>query len=241
MNEKHFGNGVKLRVSKSRSAGLTISCLMPHKFAKKPRYKLVMKSLAPSLNIALGRTRLVLHWSDLVHHKSVLSDCESDESDEEAVPGTPSKRKRAISTGVDDVKEEEGDVEISPDHLGLIAQTLALNVPTSLTPVKEIVSCLLANNPSLEKEGDREQWEEIVQRTLLYAPGEMFGCVERSGRDAANRPLPNLYYYQPSNDPDRVRAQSLAPLTRVPRLASRASQAKSIFWKPVSIRPKKKW
>ncbi|EIM22444.1 hypothetical protein WALSEDRAFT_68398 [Wallemia mellicola CBS 633.66] len=233
LNGRHFSKGTRLRVSKNKDDGLAISCLMPHKLAKKPRYKLVMKSRAKQVNLTIGDTKLALHWSDLVHHKSILSDCESDESETE-MPTTPSKRKRRSTPS--DITEE-----VSQEHLGLIAQTLALNVPTSLTPIKEIASCLLNCNPSLEKEASLEEWEDIVQRTLLNAPGQMFGCVERSGRDAANRPLPNLYYYQPSNDPDRIRAQSLAPLTRVPRQASRAGQAKQVFWKPVSIRPKKKW
>ncbi|TIA88500.1 hypothetical protein E3P99_02567 [Wallemia hederae] len=249
-----FAHGSRLRITKMRdSDGLAVSTLIPHKMAKKPRYKLTLTTHDPTLRITLGKTRLALHWTDLVHRKSVLSDCESDESESEAqdCPPSPSKRKRV---GVEVKKEEQienvqntsdttnnNTPQINPDHLGLIAQTLALNVPTSLTPVKEIVDSLLANNPSLDKERSKGDWEETVQLTLIHAPNDMFGCVQRTGRDVHNQPLPNLYYYQPANDPDRVRAQSLGPLTRVPRLASRASQAKSVFWKPVSVRPKKKW
>ena len=247
-----FAHGSRLRITKTRDGdGLAVATLIPHKMAKKPRYKLTLTTHEPRLRITLGKTRLALHWTDLVHRKSVLSDCESDDSESKAqdCPPSPSKRKRV---GVAVKKEEQvenitqdahntSSPQINPDHLGLIAQTLALNVPTSLTPVKEIVESLLANNPSLDKERSKSDWEETVQLTLIHAPNDMFGCVQRTGRDVHNQPLPNLYYYQPANDPDRVRAQSLGPLTRVPRLASRASQAKSVFWKPVSVRPKKKW
>ncbi|TIA99285.1 hypothetical protein E3P96_02958 [Wallemia ichthyophaga] len=267
VNGRHIARGARLRMA-HRRGGVTVSCLVPHRLAARPRYKLVARSQTPAVDVALGHTRFAFHWNDLIQPKSVLSDCVSDESESEecdadgarAGPATPTKRKRGGKQEKNVVNSVDGADGVDKlntathtehrnthshththtlQHLGLVAQTLALNVPTSLTPVTDIVGCLLANNPSL-KDG-RAHWEEMVERTLLDAPGEMFGCVERSGRDAANRPLPNLYYYQPANDPDRVRAQSLAPLTRVPRLASRASQAKSIFWKPVSVRPKKKW
>ena len=178
INGMKFATGSRLRISKpSTKPGLTVSTMKPNKYAKKPRYKMIMNLDKDFLVLDLHDAKFNLNWKDLNIRKAILSDCESDEEDVEDVNRTPTKRKRNItpSTPTNKPNIDYGNVA------GLIAQTLALNVPTTLTPIKDIVSSMLSCNPSLEKEGSEDEWVDIVSQTLDKFV-DMFGCVQRSGR-----------------------------------------------------------
>ncbi|WWC91440.1 uncharacterized protein L201_006386 [Kwoniella dendrophila CBS 6074] len=115
------------------------------------------------------------------------------------------------------------------DLPAIIASTVVFSGSSKLS-LPDLVKHMLESQPSLKEHGSEKTWSLWVGESLDN--NEMFGKVERHGKDASGHPLLPHYYYNPSADPDSSRAQELGALVRPLRTAQRTG-GKVIDWRPV--------
>ena len=112
-----------------------------------------------------------------------------------------------------------------PALLGLLLETLALSRASSLTQ-----SALVRTNPALAPSSSPDA-SAVLATTLGWAVrARVLGCVRSSGEA-----LPPSYFYDPTEDPDRERAELLRCL--MPRAGKRREtmKYKQYYWAPVVV------
>ncbi|WWC73302.1 uncharacterized protein I206_107269 [Kwoniella pini CBS 10737] len=120
-------------------------------------------------------------------------------------------------------------VPSSVDLQAIIASTVVFSGSSKLS-LPDLVKHMLESQPSLKEHGSEKNWSAWVGDALEN--NEMFGKVERHGKDASGHPLLPHYYYNPAADPDVSRAKELGALVRPLRTAQRTG-GKVIDWRPV--------
>ncbi|WWC64235.1 uncharacterized protein I303_106844 [Kwoniella dejecticola CBS 10117] len=115
------------------------------------------------------------------------------------------------------------------DLQAIIASTVVFSGSSKLS-LPDLVKHMLESQPSLKDHGSEKNWSAWVGDALEN--NEMFGKVERHGKDASGHPLLPHYYYNPAADPDTSRATELGALVRPLRTAQRTG-GKVIDWRPV--------
>ncbi|KAI9636543.1 uncharacterized protein MKK02DRAFT_45247 [Dioszegia hungarica] len=124
------------------------------------------------------------------------------------------------------------DPEVPPppvDLPALLASTVVFSGSSKLS-LPDLVKHMLEAQPSLKEHGTEAQWS--VWASAELEGNQMFGKVQRSGKDSSGHPLLPHYFYVPDADPDTSRAKQLGGLVRPLRAAQRAG-GKAIDWRPV--------
>jgi len=87
-----------------------------------------------------------------------------------------------------------------------------------------------------EKLGERD-WRRVVGRVLYagMAPNGsgVFGRVESSGKDDADRPLESQWFYVPENDEDQDRAALIRSMMPRPAKRTETKKYKQYYWRPL--------
>lgn len=112
---------------------------------------------------------------------------------------------------------------------GFLVEELALSRASAMA-APEIIRAVLKAQPHLRDERPEKEWIPVV-KTILHGV-RMFGRIERTGTDAADRPLEDQWFYIPENDEEAGRAELLRGLMPKKRAVTKAS--KQYYFEPIS-------
>ncbi|KAF9483124.1 hypothetical protein BDN70DRAFT_790996, partial [Pholiota conissans] len=120
---------------------------------------------------------------------------------------------------------------------GLLIETMALSRASSL-PISTLYKLVMQSQPALKTQRTEREWVRLFDR-VLHA-GEtgsggcgVFGKVESSGKDRADRPLEAQWFYVPEMDEDQERAALIRAMMPRPAKRSETKKYKQYYWRPV--------
>ncbi|KIJ49541.1 hypothetical protein M422DRAFT_27904 [Sphaerobolus stellatus SS14] len=152
-----------------------------------------------------------------------------------------SKPKRGRPKGTKNkvlaLKEENTDVIVeehpSTDLLslpmtGFLVETLALSRASAMA-APELLRAVLKSQPHLIEERKEKDW--LPQVRAILRDVNMFGRIERTGLDAADKPLEDHWFYIPENDAEEGRAELLKGIMPKKRAVTKSS--KQYYFEPI--------
>jgi len=96
-----------------------------------------------------------------------------------------------------------------------------------------LVACVLKDQPHLVHRQDGWKWLELTRKVLTENP--CFGRIKRNGKDADGNKLEDTWYYEPSMDPDRGRAETLAEVAPSTKRRKAKMGDRTYFYAPVDM------
>ncbi|KIM45580.1 hypothetical protein M413DRAFT_24753 [Hebeloma cylindrosporum] len=119
---------------------------------------------------------------------------------------------------------------------GLLIETMAMSRASSL-PVSSLFKLVMQDQPSLKTQRSEREWMGIFDRVLhsgeVGRGSGVFGKVESSGKDSANRPLEAQWFYVPELDEDQERAALIKAMMPRPAKRSETKKYKQYYWRPL--------
>lgn len=158
------------------------------------------------------------------------------ESDEESGAEDDSSAASGSKTSIPappvaPLTEPDPDSEI----IGLLIEVLATSRASSL-PISSLYKALMQSRPSLKEQKTKKEWCEVFLRVLSRCnrSGQgVFGKVESSGKDDADRPLESQWFYVPENDHDQERAALIRNMMPRPAKRSETKKYKQYYYQPL--------
>lgn len=156
-----------------------------------------------------------------------------------------SKRRVRASSAHDDDDADDNlfieplDSETRDLHAticGMVIETIATSRASSL-PVSSIYKLVMNSQPALKSQRPEDEWLRIFERVLRSGEvgrgSGVFGKVESSGKDRADRPLEAQWFYVPERDEDRERAALIRTLMPRPGKRTETMKYKQYYWRPL--------
>jgi hypothetical protein len=156
-------------------------------------------------------------------------------------------KARASSTYTDQDDDEDDtapDAPLDPETAalhaqacGLLIETMALSRASSL-PVSALYKLVMQSQPALKAQRTERAWLRVFDRVLHAGEAAgggsgVFGKVESSGKDRADRPLEAQWFYVPELDTDQERAAVIRAMMPRPGKRSETKKYKQYYWRPV--------
>jgi len=119
---------------------------------------------------------------------------------------------------------------------GMVIETIATSRASSL-PVSSIYKLVMNSQPALKSQRSEDEWLRLFEHVLRS--GEVgrgcgvFGKVESSGKDRADRPLEAQWFYVPERDQDQERAALIRSLMSRPGKRTETMKYKQYYWRPL--------
>ena len=124
------------------------------------------------------------------------------------------------------------DSAICAEMRGFLIQAMALSRVSSM-PTSVLLREVQRAQPHLSSQRSKDEWLNIIEDTLCHSPGcDVFGRIDRKGKDAANKPLEAQWFYKPEKDDDQDRAMLLMEMMPKKRAATRTH--KQYYYKPLA-------
>ncbi|KAF4567294.1 hypothetical protein EYR40_006293 [Pleurotus pulmonarius] len=120
---------------------------------------------------------------------------------------------------------------------GLIIESLALS-RASAQAISTLYGAIMRARPTLQAQRSEDEWMGVFQRVLSTgdeAEGGtgIFGKVESSGKDDADRPLEAKWFYVPEKDEDQERATVIRSMMPRPGKRSVTKKYKQYYYQPL--------
>jgi len=119
---------------------------------------------------------------------------------------------------------------------GMVIETIATSRASSL-PVSSIYKLVMNSQPALKSQRSEDEWLQLFERVLRSGEvgrgSGVFGKVESSGKDRADRPLEAQWFYVPERDQDQERAALIRSLMPRPGKRTETMKYKQYYWRPL--------
>ncbi|KAF9490665.1 hypothetical protein BDN71DRAFT_1454000 [Pleurotus eryngii] len=120
---------------------------------------------------------------------------------------------------------------------GLIIESLALS-RASAQAISTLYGAIMRARPTLHAQRSEDEWVDIFQRVLSSGDeaeggSGVFGKVESSGKDDADRPLEAKWFYVPEKDEDQERATVIRSMMPRPGKRSVTKKYKQYYYQPL--------
>ncbi|KAF8971276.1 hypothetical protein BDZ97DRAFT_1350388 [Flammula alnicola] len=162
---------------------------------------------------------------------------------------TKSRRSKARASSVyHDYSDEEAEHTSLDQHLdpetaalhaqvcGMLIETMAMSRASSL-PVSSLFKLVMQDQPALKEQRTEREWIKLFDRVLHSGEARrgsgVFGKVESSGKDDADRPLEAQWFYVPELDEDQERATLIKAMMPRPAKRSETKKYKQYYWRPL--------
>ncbi len=150
--------------------------------------------------------------------------------------------KSALSLSVLTIPSANGDHEIVPAYKGdpcegvdmcaLLIDALVFG-RVAFQSAPGLMMCVLKDQPHLLQRQGGWKWLELARKTLTE--NACFARIRRSGKDADGNKLEDTWYYEPSMDPDRGRAETLAEIAPSTKRRKAKMGDRTYFYAPVDM------
>lgn len=145
----------------------------------------------------------------------------------ESEPTTPADQSSSETAVIDASSKAE--------MRGFLIQAMGLSRASSM-PASSLLREVLREQPQLAHQRTKGEWLSLIEDTLAYAPGcTVFGRIDRSGMDAADKPLEAQWFYIPEMDEDQDRAALLQDMMPKKKRTAKDSsiRSKQYYYRPL--------
>ena len=126
----------------------------------------------------------------------------------------------------------EGDPCEGVDMCSLLIDALVFG-RVAFQSASGLVTCILKDQPHLLERQDGWKWLELARKVLTETA--CFGRIARKGKDADGNKLEDTWYYEPSMDSDRGRAETLAEVAPSTKRRKAKMGDRTYFYAPVDM------
>jgi len=152
---------------------------------------------------------------------------------EEGSTSIPSPTPKAAPASTSD-EVDSMDTEIC----GMLIECMATSRASSL-PISSLYKAVMESRPSLKALRAEKEWQHLFKRVLSREDvsrggSGVFGKVESSGKDDADRPLESHWFYVPERDPDQERATIIRSMMPRPGKRSETKKYKQYYYQPLA-------
>ncbi|KAF7427950.1 hypothetical protein PC9H_007167 [Pleurotus ostreatus] len=136
-----------------------------------------------------------------------------------------------------DQPPEPIDTTHDAEICGLIIESLALS-RASAQAISTLYGAIMRARPTLQAQRSEDEWMDVFQRVLsggdeAEGGSGIFGKVESSGKDDADRPLEAKWFYVPEKDEDQERATVIRSMMPRPGKRSVTKKYKQYYYQPL--------
>lgn len=147
--------------------------------------------------------------------------------------------QHAVEVAERDIFDGSNDSEARILHAtvcGMVIETMATSRASSL-PVSSIYKLVMNSQPALKSQRTEDEWLQIFERVLRSGEAGrgsgVFGKVESSGKDHADRRLEAQWFYVPERDEDQERAALIRSMMPRPGKRMETMKYKQYYWRPL--------
>ncbi|KLO18328.1 hypothetical protein SCHPADRAFT_120580 [Schizopora paradoxa] len=127
------------------------------------------------------------------------------------------------------------DASVKAEMRGFLIQAMGLSRASSM-PASSLLREVLREQPQLAHQRTKAECLSLIEDTLANAPGcTVFGRIDRSGMDAADKPLEAQWFYIPEMDEDKDRAALLQDMMPKKKRTAKDSsiRSKQYYYRPL--------